>query len=303
MIMTKIICWNCRGISSGDTSSRILRLIRTLKPAVICLVETRANEDRFIRFCRKVPKCWDCAAFLSDGFSGGIIVLWHKSIGTVTPVAVSRRALHIVISFDSSKTFLISMVYNSTRFCNQCYLWNELSKITALLIPWLIVGDFNTVLHRSEHKGGSFSYYDRKSRYFLDFVESNNLIDLNYFGPHFTWCNNQSALARRWARLDRCLMNLAWSSYFKFNNLKHLSRSLSDHSPFFLRSSPTHFLNKRVFRFDSWFDFLGCHSAVQKAWLCSPHGNPMHALSHLLSRTCSNLRSWHRSGVNKVDSE
>lgn len=91
----------------------------------------------------KVPKCWDWAAVLSDGFFGCIIVLWHKSIGMVTPVALSRRALHIVIS----------VVYNLTRFHNKCFLWNELSKITSLLIPWLIVGDFNTVLHRTEHKG------------------------------------------------------------------------------------------------------------------------------------------------------
>lgn len=29
----------------------------------------------------------------------------------------------------------------------------------------------------------------------------------------------------------------------------------------------------------------------------------MHALTHLLSRACSNLRAWSRSGVNKVDFE
>lgn len=116
MNSTKIICWNCRGVSARDTSSRVFRLIRSHKPVVVCLVETRANADRLDLFCRKVSKNWDWAAILSDGFSGGLIVLWHKSIGVVSPISVSKRALHIIISTNSSKTFLISAIYNSSRF-------------------------------------------------------------------------------------------------------------------------------------------------------------------------------------------
>lgn len=49
-----------------------------------------------------------------DGFSGGIMVLWNKSIGQVTLVAVSRRALHFIISSDSTNSFLVSVIYNSS---------------------------------------------------------------------------------------------------------------------------------------------------------------------------------------------
>ncbi|XP_039123479.1 uncharacterized protein LOC120260105 [Dioscorea cayenensis subsp. rotundata] len=303
MNTTKLICWNYRGISSRDTSSRVFRIIQSHKPAVVCLVETRADSDRLDRFCRKIPKTWDWAAVLANGFSGGIIVMWHKSIGRVSPIAVSRRALHIIITDNSSNAFLISVVYNSYRICNQCYLWNELSRITLLQIPWLIVGDFNSVLHTTEHKGGPANYYERKTRFFLDFVEYNNLIDLNYTGPAFTWCNNQSGLARRWARLDRCLINLAWADFFKSNTLKHLNRAFSDHAPLFLLSSLSTSPPKKIFRFDnSWFDLIGCHNAVRDAWGLSPHGNPMQAFTHLLSRTRYNLCGWRYSGFNKVES-
>lgn len=223
MNTAKIICWNCRGISAAGTFSRVLRLIRIYKPDIVCIVETRTDSDRVDRFCRKIPKHWDWAAILSIGFSGGIIVLWHKSLGTASPVAVSNRALHIIISFDSHKNFFISVIYNSTRLRNQCLLWNELSKLSLLHTPWLIVRDFNSIVHRSEHRGGSFAYYARKARFFTDFINGNNLIDLNYSGPHFTWCNNQLGQARCWARLDRCLINLTWANSFQINNLKHLS--------------------------------------------------------------------------------
>ncbi|XP_039118470.1 uncharacterized protein LOC120254421 [Dioscorea cayenensis subsp. rotundata] len=294
---------NCRGISAIDTSSGVLRLIRKFNPIIVCLVETHANSDRVDRFCNKVPKHWEWTAILANGFSGGIFVLWNKAIGKVTPIVVSRRVLHIIISSASSKSFIISVVYNSVRFQKQCLLWNELSKITCLRIPWLILGDFNSVLSRSKHKGGSFSYYSRKSRLFLDFVDSNNLLDLKYTGSPYTWCNNQFGSAHRWARLDRCLVNVDWLASFKSYNLKHLTRSFSDHSPLFLSASFLPFHKKNVFRFENfWLDFLGCHNAVLTAWNFNPHGNPMHSFSHLLSRVRSNLISWSHKGVNNIDS-
>lgn len=208
---------------------------------------------------------------LSDGFSGGIIILWHKNVGLVTPIAVSKHALHIIISSVSNKNLVLSLVYNSLLFRKQCFLWQELSKLTSLNIPWLILGDFNSILHRSEHKRGSFTYYDSKARFFPDFIEGNNLMDLNFSGSSFTWCNNQSGLAHHWARLDRCLVNFDWINTFKTNNLRHLNRSFSDHSFLFLSSSTLSHHHKRVFRFDnSWFNFLGCHSAVYQAWGALP---------------------------------
>lgn len=140
------------------------------------------------------------------------------------PIAASRRALHLIISPGLSGNWLISIVYNVVRFQAQCSLWQELSKLTHLQLPWLIVGDFNSIISNDEYKRGLFSYYSCKARCFLIFNEDNNLLDLYYIGSKYTWCNNQSGMVRRWARLDRCLVNLAWSSKFSSYTLKHLSR-------------------------------------------------------------------------------
>lgn len=51
---TKFICWNCRGVSSRDTTSRVLHLMNKFRPTLICLVETRTNDDRLQRFCAKL---------------------------------------------------------------------------------------------------------------------------------------------------------------------------------------------------------------------------------------------------------
>lgn len=77
----KFVCWNCRGISLRDTSNKALDFIHKFKPLVVFFVKTKANEDRILRFCRRLPTNWDCAAILAEGFSGGILVSWNKRIG------------------------------------------------------------------------------------------------------------------------------------------------------------------------------------------------------------------------------
>lgn len=71
---TNIICWNCRGILARDTSSRVFHLIRTYKPLLVCLVETRANLDIADRFSKRISRNWDWETILVDGYLGGIFV-------------------------------------------------------------------------------------------------------------------------------------------------------------------------------------------------------------------------------------
>lgn len=131
-----------------------------------------------------------------------------KFLCQVTPISISHRVLHIIISSNCFASWIISVVYNSSHFHSQCSLWKELSKMSPLNIPWLIVGDFNSIVTHEEPKGGSFSYYSHKAHFPLKFIEENNLLDLNFSGPYFTWCNNLLGLAHRWAHLEMCLVNL-----------------------------------------------------------------------------------------------
>lgn len=301
MMTNNILSWNCRGLSTRDTLSRVFHLICQNKLVFVCLVETRANLDRVDRFCFKLPHSWGWAAILVDGYSGSILVCWRLSLGQVTPIAISHRVLHIIVSPNSSYNFIISVVYNSHRFRSQCFVWYELSKISSLS-PLAHSWYFNTVLHRNEHKGGSFSYYSRKAMSFLNFIDFNNLLDLNFSGLVITWCNNQRGLARHWARLDRCLVNLDQISLFKSYSLKHLSRSFSDHSPLILFVSLHFNRSCRTFHFENyWLEYSGCHSAIKDAWSFFPHVNLMQVFLLLLSRAQYSTNSWRSTGLNSIE--
>lgn len=114
------------------------------------------------------------------------------------------------------------------------------------------MGDLNAVITQEEHRGGAHYYYRRKASVFSKFIATNNLLDVNFVGSPYTWCNNQQGLARRWARLDRCLVNPVWSNCFYAYLVTHLPRFLSDHSPLLLSVSPRNFSKKKLFHFENF---------------------------------------------------
>lgn len=92
-----IIWWNCRGVAVVNTFNHIQDLVRIHNPSILCLVETRANEDRVFHFCYKFrAKNW--IAIPAEGYLRGIIILWKSSIGKIIPLAISRASVHLVIS-------------------------------------------------------------------------------------------------------------------------------------------------------------------------------------------------------------
>ena len=62
------------------------------------------------------------------------------------------------------------------------------------------MGDFNAIPSHNENKGGSFNHYVVKFTSFSECVSNNHLLDFNFVGSDFTWCNGPRGLARRWAR-------------------------------------------------------------------------------------------------------
>lgn len=102
MNSAKILYWNCRGILARETSSRVFRLIRTHNPLLFVLLKPEPALTVLTASVKKISKNWDWAAIMADGLFGGIIMFWNMIIRQVTPIASFRRALHIVISSDSS---------------------------------------------------------------------------------------------------------------------------------------------------------------------------------------------------------
>lgn len=166
MMHLKIICSNYGGISNSRTVDHIEDFIRRLKPTIICLVETKTDIVRSLRFYNRFARSWEWAVIPAQGFSGGIIVLWSRGLGLVTPLAATRMSLNLVIS-STEGPWILTVIYNSQFLSSQKLLWQILAGINNISLPWLLVGDFNIVFSTNDFKRGASNSYMYKSHFFL----------------------------------------------------------------------------------------------------------------------------------------
>ncbi|XP_038974091.1 uncharacterized protein LOC120105576 [Phoenix dactylifera] len=179
-------------------------------------------------------------------------------------------------------------------------LWQEITNLTAQDIPTVVIGDFNCILSEDEKRGGA-AFTDRMDRReFRDFVSRNGLVDLGFFGPQFTWCNNQLGNARVWERLDRALASPDWILRFPTCRVSHLPRIASDHCPLLLSTSsgPTH---HSPFRFEKvWLSYPQSWDIVRDAWRVPVHGDAMQRVSRKLELTKRRFRRWNCEVVGNI---
>lgn len=128
------------------------------------------NCDCVFHFCRRF-RAWNWAAISYVGFSGGIITLWKKCFGTITSLAVSGNIIYLVISSVSHLSWILSVVYDGFKLDIHWNLWRELTGMSHLELPWLILGDFNSIISPTKHSDDSFDYYSHKAKIFYHFIE------------------------------------------------------------------------------------------------------------------------------------
>ena len=136
-------------------------------------------------------------------------------------------------------------------------------------LPWVIIGDFNELLHANEKEGGN-ARPEGQMRLFRDNINICELCDLGYYGSDFTWSRRLGT--KGWVRehLDRAFVLMDWIVMFPTTKLFHVANSVSDHSMLILKNEkPTGWRKKRtkLFRFESmWLRDERCFGLVTDAW-------------------------------------
>ncbi|KAK4385710.1 hypothetical protein Sango_2695000 [Sesamum angolense] len=140
-------------------------------------------------------------------------------------------------------------------------LWDEIRHIDPGNEPWLLGGDFNTILGAHERKGGAAPKI-RTMEDFSDMLIDCGLQDAGFEGAQFTWSRN-----RLWQQLDRFLYSHTWLHSFPLTRIQHLTINVSDHCPLLLTASDENKKGPTLFRFQNMWtkhhDFRNC---VTTSW-------------------------------------
>ena len=128
----------------------------------------------------------------------------------------------------------------------------------------MIVGDFNSVIAAEEVSHGE-RFNKRRCTGFLNWIYEQELIDLGFTGPCFTWTRGTSTFSFKGARLDRALCNPEWRFTFERATVTHLPKL----SPLLIKPCGMRdAIPKPFFRFQAaWLTHPGLKKVVNDNWL------------------------------------
>ncbi|KAF5468581.1 hypothetical protein F2P56_012724 [Juglans regia] len=168
--------------------------------------------------------------------------------------------------------------------------------------PWLVVGDFNSIRNDSERIGGN----PRPLGSMTDFnncLDQCGLFDLSSGGNQMSWCNGHEGSFRSWIKLDRVVINNAFSSQFLFAQLEYLRRKSFDHCPMVVHFDRPHTsYGPSPFWFQNmWCSHEGFFACVEEAWNRPDSTRGLLKLAIHPKRTKMALSAWNKNTFGLVE--
>jgi hypothetical protein len=298
-INPELLCWNPRGLNDPAKRDSVREVVDSLRVNLVCFQETKmAVIDSFI-----VNQCLGPSF---DGFDylpaeetrGGILLAWNSDVVAVSSISHDTYSITGEVHTRGGEAWWLTVVYGPQQEAEKRQFLTELS-VRRSLCPgaWLVIGDFNMILHASE-KNNSNLHHGVMAR-FRDFVSSEELKEVFMHGRRFTWSNERRAPTL--SKLDRALVSIDWEMSYPNSLLQAISSSVSDHAPLHLSMNASHY-PKRRFRFELfWLKLDGFQDAVKEGWKCRDSVvDPFSRLDECFRNLANHLQSWSDSKIGNL---
>lgn len=162
-------------------------------------------------------------------------------------------------------------------------------------MPWILLGDYNTVLYQEEHlQGGQQMGVD--TRELQNLFSDLHIMDLHYTGNYMTWCNKRDGNSRVYCKLDRVLANECWVQQVASSHVEFLTCGSSDHSASLVSISNGEIYVPRPFKFcNMWVQHQNFKEVVAQAWGKQFNGCPMYVFMRKQKEVKLALKQFHKN--------
>ncbi|XP_042032314.1 uncharacterized protein LOC121779027 [Salvia splendens] len=204
--------WNARGLGNFSTLSTLKHLIKTYKLDFVAISEPLVSPQPDLLKKRLGME------FRGVNTNGQIWLLSQSDVG-IDILDSSDQLLHCRVTAQRWATAMyISTVYGKCTRPGRYSLWNKMREIAGEMdgSPWLIGGDFNTLISEIERQGGSHNRY-REMLDFAEAIEDCQLLDPGFDSLKYTWARGTLR-----ERLDRVLIGEGWTSAYSSTRITHL---------------------------------------------------------------------------------
>ncbi|XP_028549984.1 uncharacterized protein LOC110097240 [Dendrobium catenatum] len=294
--MNSIVFWNCRGAKKKKASLYLKEIVKEHKAIFVGLLETKLSFIHSKEVNTLIGTGWDFNYVPSAGLLGGILVMWKSRMASFKVIDSSSQFIIGDLDIPLIGKWRIATSYGSKEVHKRRDLWIGLYHHISIDFPLIIGGDFNCLLAKEEKKGGRRFIMSSGPKDMKSFLISNNLYELKFMGPMFTWSNNKKGLERIMERLDRMIINSYSVNTNQLLVVKHLPRIASDHCPILLNLNSSSPKISKSFKFENiWASYPASFLVVQNVWNRKAIGSPSDMLNTKMRRTMKSLYFWSRS--------
>ncbi|KAF5447423.1 hypothetical protein F2P56_032977 [Juglans regia] len=239
--------------------------------------------------------------FCCNESSGRKFWIFWKDIYDFGLVHISNQAVSGWLSLASYR-IMVTFVYAKCTQLEHIRLWEELENVQVNESPWLVVGDFNTIRSDSEQIGANPRSLLAMSK-FNGYVDTCGLMEMRSQGRIMSWCNGNVGSSRSWARLDRALVNINFSTTFGSAFMEYLTRKLFDHCPMVVHLSlPRSSYGPSPFQFQNmWCLHESFFKFVEDVWVQPECSHGLLRLAAKLKKLKVALKTWNKNIFDRVD--
>ncbi|XP_074305397.1 uncharacterized protein LOC141640525 [Silene latifolia] len=160
------------------------------------LLETKISSNKTQSVSATMLDGWSVTTNASYHKGGRVWLLWKAELFDVFVLQYDAQFVHALVTERcSQEQFYITMFYAFNDGLERRDLWKKLILIHgAVTGPWVVAGDFNTVITPVERLGGNTKQSDIDD--FIDCPATCELTDINTTGAFYTWTNKQEAQTR-----------------------------------------------------------------------------------------------------------
>jgi len=275
-----VACWNIRGFARPLKHNGVKHLIKQQSIDVLGLLETKLSQEKLSWILSRKFQGWACINNFDVHAAGRILVIWNPGKVSIEPLEINPQVIHCKATCKVSRQAVrLSFIYGFHSIVARRPLWSNIKEVgLACQQPWLVLGDFNSVLQDGERcNGADVSPYE--TRDLFECCLEAGLSDIQSMGCYFTWSNNTV-----WSKLDRVMVNNAWLlADLQAHGNFLVPGCLSDHSASIVRLFSEAQPRRSPFRFmNMWVVHDSFQGIISSYWSTSIQGSKQFSLAKKL---------------------
>lgn len=289
--MDSILCWNIRGLNSPSKQREVNILCNRERVGLIGLVETKIKVGNIQETARTMFGGWEYITNLQYHYNGRIWLSGRPDIYHVVELSGNAQAITCQVTQNSKLVpFLLTMVYGMNSRVERKELWKFLEMLTmGCNDPWLVMGDFNSILNLDDRKGGSPVC-----------VTTCELLELPPQGNRYTW-SDKHGIDRVYSKIDWVFVNNLWLNRMHDYTAIFMNEGISDRCPMKIEQITTRSRKNRQFKYcNVWASHPMFMEKVEAVWRQEIKGCLMFQVMKKLKLLKQHLKDLNKQYFNNI---